>query len=77
MGVTKFAGQAVAHGIDIKTPLAPLENNSSPAVNAVRGLMLKIGNIFIEDTKVFGDPFGAGGFVRHYDERFGGEDCNS
>ncbi len=72
MGFAKYAGQAVAHGIDINTPLAPLENNSSPAVNAVRGLMLKIGNIFIEDTKVFGDPFGAGGFVRHYDERFGG-----
>jgi len=72
MGFERFAGQAVAHGIDINTPLAPLENNSSPAVNAVRGLMLKIGNIFIEDTKIFGDPFGAGGFVRHYDERFGG-----
>lgn len=68
-----YAGQLIAKGIqpETNTPYVALEEGKVTALNQakIHGLMPKIGDVFIHETKVFNNPIDR--YVRRYDARFG------
>lgn len=70
VGFSNYAGQLVQDGIADNVPLNNLdEAQLVPAVAAINGLSVKIGKVLIDNTQVFGDPFGA--VVTKMADRFG------
>lgn len=67
---SKFAGQLVKDGVGTLSPMTALEAGTvAPAGVTIAGLMPKISRVFIEETKIFNDPFGA--IVRKVDDPYG------
>lgn len=67
---SKFAGQLVKDGIGINSPLTSLEEGQTAPVGVtINGLMPKISRVFVEETKIFNDPFGA--VVRRVEDPYG------
>ena len=68
-----FAGQLVASGIDTNMPLVGLEQavdkTTYANLSAIGGLIPKIKDIFIRETRVFSNPLDP--YITRYDERFG------
>ena len=68
-----FAGQLVASGIAANSPLVGLEASVSKTtfanLDAIHGLMAKIKDIFIRETRVFSNPLDP--YIIRYDERYG------
>ena len=68
-----FAGQLVASGIDTNMPVVALEQSVDKTVfanlSAINGLMPKIKDIFIHETKIFSNPLEP--YITRYDERYG------
>jgi len=65
-----FAGQLVQDGIGTNSPVTSLEEGQTAPVGVtINGLMPKISRVFIEETKIFNDPFGA--VVRRVDDPYG------
>lgn len=65
-----FAGQLVQDGVGVNAPVTSLEEGgTAPAGVTINGLMPKISRVFIEETKIFNDPFGA--VVRKVDDPYG------
>lgn len=64
-----FAGQLVAGGVGPNSPVTNLESGTLNPLTTINGLMPKVSRVFIEATKIFGDPFGS--VVRRYDDPFG------
>ena len=69
VGFDKFAGQLVADGVGVNSPVTALEAGGTAGSATINGLMAKVSRVFIEDTKIFGDPFGAA--VRKVDDPYG------
>lgn len=67
--IQKYLGQLVANGIKPNMPAASLEESGTSPISTFQGLMAKIGRVFIEETRVFGDRFG--GYVEVVDDPFG------
>ena len=70
---TGFAGQLIASGIDSNMPLVALEQavDSTTYANLtkINGLMPKIKDIFIRETRVFTNPLDP--YITRFDERYG------
>lgn len=67
---SQFAGQLVQDGIGTNSPLTALEEGGTAPVGVtISGLMPKISRVFIEETKIFNDPFGA--VVRKVNDPYG------
>jgi len=67
---SNFAGQLIADGIASTVPMNNLdEAQVVPAIDAINGLSVKIGKVIIDNTQVFGDPFGS--VVTKMADRFG------
>lgn len=70
---TNFAGQLVADGIDTTMPLVALEqysdNTTLANIQAINGLMPKIKDVFIRETRVFSNPLDQ--YINRFDERYG------
>ena len=70
---TNFAGTQVARGIGTDMPLVALESSVDATVianlNTINGLMPKIADVFIRETRVFASPLDP--YITVYDERFG------
>ena len=68
-----FAGQLVASGIAANSPLVGLEASVDKTtfanLDAIHGLMAKIKDIFIRETRVFSNPLDP--YIIRYDERYG------
>lgn len=65
-----FAGQLVQDGVGVNSPITSLEEGQTAPVGVtINGLMPKISRVFIEETKIFNDPFGA--VVRRVDDPYG------
>ena len=65
-----FAGQLIADGIASTVPMNNLdEAQVVPTIDAINGLSVKIGKVIIDNTQVFGDPFGS--VVTKMADRFG------
>ena len=68
-----FAGQLVASGIAANSPLVGLEDTVDKTTFAnlasIHGLMAKIKDIFIRETRVFSNPLDP--YIIRYDERYG------
>ena len=70
VGFDKFAGQLIKDCVGVNSPLTSLEEGSvEPAGVTINGLMPKISRVFIEETRIFNDPFGA--VVRRVDDPYG------
>ena len=70
MEFANFAGQLTAQGVGTFTPMATLEENYKTNIQTINGLLPKIGRVFIDETRVFGDPM-ASVFTKT-DQPFGG-----
>jgi len=70
MEFATFAGQLTAQGVGKFTPMATLEENYKTNIETINGLLPKIGRVFIDETRVFGDPM-ASVFTKT-DQPFGG-----
>ena len=70
-GFQPYAGQLIANGIGKNLPLANLEEGSVESINLakIQGLTPKIKDIFIRETRVFGNPIDR--YVTKFDSRFG------
>ena len=70
---TGFAGQLIASGIDTNMPLVALEQSVDSTTYAnlskINGLMPKIKDIFIRETRVFTNPLDP--YIARFDERYG------
>lgn len=70
---TGFAGQLVASGIAQNMPLVALEeavdSTTYANLSKINGLMPKIKDIFIRETRVFQNPLDT--YINRYDERYG------
>lgn len=65
-----FAGQLVASGIGTNLPIQGLEDTKTLAnLEKIKGLTPKIGDIFIQETRIFNNPIDP--YVRKFDSRFG------
>ena len=65
-----FAGQLVASGIGTNLPVQGLEDTKTLAnLDKIKGLTPKIGDIFIQETRIFNNPIDP--YVRKFDSRFG------
>ena len=65
-----FAGQLVASGIGTNLPVQGLEDTKTLAnLEKIKGLTPKIGDIFIQETRIFNNPIDP--YVRKFDSRFG------
>lgn len=65
-----FAGQLVASGIGANLPVQGLEDTKTLAnLDKIKGLTPKIGDIFIQETRIFNNPIDP--YVRKFDSRFG------
>lgn len=68
-----FAGQLIASGIDANMPMVALEQavdqTTYANLSAINGLIPKIKDIFIRETRVFSNPLDP--YITRYDERFG------
>ena len=68
-----FAGQLVASGIGSDMPLVALEQGVDATVfanlNAIQGMMPKIKDIFVRETRVFSNPLES--YITKFDERYG------
>ena len=68
-----FAGQLIASGIDTNMPLVALEQavdqTTYANLTAINGLIPKIKDIFIRETRVFRNPLDP--YITRYDERYG------
>jgi hypothetical protein len=66
----QFAGQLVQDGIGVNSPMNALEESGKALTGVtINGLMPKISRVFIEETKIFNDPFG--GVVQKVDDPYG------
>ena len=70
MEFANFAGQLTAQGVGTFTPMATLEANYKTNIQTINGLLPKIGTVFLDETRVFGDPM-ASVFTKT-DQPFGG-----
>lgn len=70
---TGFAGQLIASGIDSNMPIVALEQATDSTtfanLNKINGLMPKVKDIFIRETKVFVSPLEK--YINKFDERYG------
>lgn len=70
---TGFAGQLVASGITVNSPLVGLEDAVSQTtyanLSAINGLIPKIKDVFIRETRVFENPLRP--YITVFDERYG------
>lgn len=70
---TGFAGQLVASGIAQNMPLVALEeavdSTTYANLSKINGLMPKIKDIFIRETRIFQNPLDP--YINRYDERYG------
>lgn len=68
-----FAGQLIASGIGSDMPLVALEQGVDATVfanlNAIQGMMPKIKDIFVRETRVFSNPLEP--YITKFDERYG------
>ena len=68
-----FAGQLVASGVGQNSPLVGLEQSVTKETFAnlatIHGLMAKIKDVFIRETKIFENPLDP--YIIRYDERYG------
>ena len=68
-----FAGQLIASGIGPDMPLVALEQGVDATVfanlNAIQGMMPKIKDIFVRETRVFSNPLEP--YITKFDERYG------
>lgn len=68
-----FAGQLIASGIGPDMPLVALEQGVDATVfanlNAIQGMLPKIRDIFVRETRVFTNPLEP--YITKFDERFG------
>ena len=68
-----FAGQLIASGIGADMPLVALEQGVDATVyanlNAIQGMMPKIKDIFVRETRVFSNPLEQ--YITKFDERYG------
>lgn len=68
-----FSGQLIASGIAAKMPIVGLEDSVSQAtysnLTAINGLIPKIKDIFIRETRVFENPLRP--YITRFDERYG------
>lgn len=70
MEFNNFAGQLTAQGTGRFTPMATLEENYKTNIQTINGLLPKIGRVFIDETRVFGDPMAT--VFNRTDQPFGG-----
>lgn len=69
-GFQPYAGQLVASGIGTNLPVQGLEDTKTLAnLEKIKGLTPKIGDIFIQETRIFNNPIDP--YVRKFDSRFG------
>ena len=68
-----FAGQLIASGIGPDMPLVALEQGVDATVfanlNAIQGMMPKIRDIFVRETRIFTNPLE--NYITKFDERYG------
>lgn len=68
-----FSGQLIASGIATDMPLVALEQGVDATVfanlNAIQGMMPKIKDIFVRETRVFSNPLER--YITKFDERYG------
>lgn len=67
----QIAGQLVPGGTGTNSPVANLEQAQTSGVATINGLMTKVSRTFIEETKVFGDPFGREDVVKKIGDEYG------